>query len=141
MMRQMHRQVFDNVRNAASNVETIECIDEFSILSEKMHLTMKLSDALTSLRVFVKKLHLTLKLHPDDRMHWQIWRWCQKNCILMIECIGRFDNAKKSALNDETIKCTGGFPICLLSDCRTANHWRWQREFKMLIVRRSISAI
>ena len=54
-MRQMHKRVFDDVRKAAPDDETVRCIDGFAMMSER--------------------------LHSDDRMHWRIWRWCQKDCI------------------------------------------------------------
>ena len=52
----------------------IKCTDGFSMLSEMLHLTLKRSNALTN------------------------FRWCQKNCILMIECIGEFSILSKNCI-------------------------------------------
>ena len=35
---------------AASDAEAVECTNEFSVMPERLHLTMKRSDALTDLR-------------------------------------------------------------------------------------------
>ena len=58
----------------AFDAEAVECTNEFSVMSGRLHLTMKRSDALTSLR------------------------WCQKGCTLMIECIGGFSILSKNCI-------------------------------------------
>ena len=85
LIRQMHWRVFRFCQKAAPDSETIRCTDEFSILSESC--TWRWNDQM-HWRIFdvARKLHLTLK-RSDALTN---FRWCQKGCILMIECIGGF---------------------------------------------------
>ena len=50
---QMHWRIFGFAREAAFNAETVECIDGFSNLSERLHSTLKRLDALTDWRFFL----------------------------------------------------------------------------------------
>ena len=104
-------------RRAASNADTSDALAGFSVLSEM--------------------------LHPDDRVHWRIFRFCQKCCILMIECIDGFDDdvrnaapwwsiglavfrfCQRAASDSETVRCIDGFSMMserLHPDDRV--HWR-----------------
>ena len=62
----VHWRVCGFVRKIASDDVTVRCTDGFSNFVKKLHLTLKQSDALTN------------------------FRWCQKGCTLMIECIDEF---------------------------------------------------
>ena len=76
---QMHWRVFEFVRKAAFNTETIGCIGGLTIFDRGLHLTLRRSDALADLRV-------CLLSGCKIASYWR----CQKCCILMIECIGGF---------------------------------------------------
>ena len=93
--------LFDNLmkfrQDCIRRWKCVRCTNEFSMISEMLHPTLKQSNALTNLRVLSKKLHLTMKRSDaltglrilSKKLHLTMkrssaltnLRWCQKNCI------------------------------------------------------------
>ena len=78
-------------RRAASNADTSNALASFPVLSKNC---TWLWDGQMHWRIFdfAKKLHLTMKRSGALTG----FPWCQKNCILMIECIDGFSILSKS---------------------------------------------
>ena len=115
---------------AASDADTSDALTGFPILPKNCNWLWNNQMHWRIYCVFVKRLHLTLRRSNALTD----FRWCQENCILMLECTGGFsilpknciwrwndqmhwrvfDFCQKTASDSETIRCTDGLTMVSL---------------------------